>query len=282
MGKLMWLASYPKSGNTWVRAFLANYLTDSAQPVDINTLASFAVGDMRIEQYVRVGKRPAESLKPADIDRLRPLAHRSIAEMHPGSIFVKTHSVIGRVGGTALITPEVTAGAVYVVRNPLDVAVSFADHYGLTLDQVTKAICFNRLRIDPRPDQVTQHLSDWSTHVKSWRDAPGLRHHLVRYEDLTDAPEASFTAIVQFLKAPLDTERLQRAIAHSSFPVLAGQEHERGFRERSRSAEKFFRSGKVGGWREVLDARHSDAIVAFHREVMGQLGYIDADGTLRI
>lgn len=278
----MWLASFPKSGNTWVRAFLANYLTDSAEPVDINTLSSFAVGDMRIEPYLRQSGRPAEQLTPADIDRLRPLVHRATAELHPGSIFVKTHSVIGRVGGTQLITPDVTAGAVYVVRNPLDVAVSFADHYGLTLDQVAKAICFNRLRIDPRPDQVTQHLGDWSTHVKSWLEAPGLRRHVVRYEDLAAAPAEAFSAIVRFLKVPLEAERLERAIAHSSFAVLAAQEREHGFRERSRSAERFFRSGQVGGWRAILAPRHVEAITAFHAEVMRQFDYIDADGALRV
>lgn len=282
MGKLFWIASFPKSGNTWIRAFLANYLSDSEAPVDINTLPNFALGDMRIEPYVRVAGRPAAELTADDIDRLRPAAHRSIADAQPGVVFVKTHSVLASAGGTPLITPDVTFAALYIVRNPLDVAVSFADHYGLTPEQGARAVCFSGLAIDPREGQVKQHLSDWSTHVRSWRGAEGLKRHVVRYEDLSAAPLVHFARVVAFLGLEPDRDRLGRAVRNASFRVLARQEREKGFTERSRHAKRFFRSGSAGGWKAVLKPPEVDLIVRHHAEVMGELGYLGAGGTPKV
>ncbi len=282
MGKLLWIASFPKSGNTWIRAFLANYLTDSETPVDINTLPNFALGDMRIEPYERVAGRPAADLTAEEIDRLRPAVHRAIADAQPGVVFVKTHAILATAGGTPLITPEVTFAAIYIVRNPLDVAVSFADHYGLTPAEGARAICFSGLAIDPRAGQVKQHLSDWSSHVRSWLAAEGLKRHLVRYEDLSTAPLPQFTRVVEFLGLTPDRDRVGRAVRNASFRALARQERERGFRERSRHSRRFFRSGSVGNWHKVLQPQDVELIVRSHGPMMRELGYVAANGHLTV
>jgi hypothetical protein len=75
---------------------------------------------------------------------------------------------------------------------------------------------------------------------------------------------------------------LKRAIRHSSFNVLAGQERQSGFVERSKSAEKFFRQGEIGGWRKELTSEHVDFIIHHHREAMTKMGYLSADGELRV
>lgn len=280
MSKILWLASYPKSGNTWLRAFLANYLGDEARPVDINTLPHLSWGDMRAEPYADVAGRPAAELAWPEINRLRPAVHRRLAASQPGIVFVKTHSVLAAIDGVPTITPDITFGAIYVVRNPLDVAVSFADHYGLSIEKGARAVCFTGLEIKPKDGHVLQVVSDWTTHVRGWRTAPGLYLHLMRYEDMLASPQATFGKLLAFLKVKKDRDKLSRAIRHSSFRVLAEQERTAGFVERSRSAERFFRSGRAGGWRQSLTPKDAEMIITAHRPLMQELGYLDAAGNV--
>ena len=279
---ILWLASYPKSGNTWLRAFLANYLRNAPQPQEINALPEFALGDMRIEPYLRISGKDPAALSRDDINRLRPEAHRALAAASSGLVPVKTHSAVATVAGVPTITPEVTFGAIYVIRNPLDVAVSFSHHYAVSMDQAVKAICFRGLEIPAKEGHVVQIVSDWSTHVRSWLNAPGLNLKTLRYEDMLASPRRAFAAVCAFLKMPKDEARLRRAIRHSSFRVLAEQEREHGFVERARGADAFFRRGRAGSWREELTPAQVEAILARHRPLMIELGYLSADGKILV
>jgi hypothetical protein len=126
--------------------------------------------------------------------------------------------------------------------------------------------------------QVRQRLLDWSSHVLSWVHAPGLRVHVVRYEDLLADPSLHFAAAARFLGLPADEASLRRAIEASRFEELAGQEANKGFRERPRQAAKFFRSGRAGGWREELSAAQVARLVDAHEPVMRRFGYLDDQG----
>ena len=282
MAQILWLASFPKSGNTWLRAFLANYLRGGRLPEDINKLPDFSYGDMRVEYYEQISGKKAETLDYDEINRLRPRVHRFLAGANPGLVLVKTHSHLSTIDDIPTITPEVTFGAVYVVRNPLDVAVSFGHHYGQSTESAVRAVCFKGLETIPQPGHILQVLADWSTHVNGWTNAPGLYLQLLRYEDMTRSPNKTFGGVLDFLKIPRDRERLKRAIRHCSFKVLAGQEQQSGFVERSKSAKKFFRSGEVGGWRKELTPEHVDFIVNHHREAMTKMGYLSPEGKLLV
>ena len=282
MSGILWLASYPKSGNTWIRAFLANYLADRPLPVDVNALPDFAYGDMRANYYAQVSGRPAAELTWPDINRLRPQVHRFLAQSRPGLVFVKTHTLMTAVDGVPSITPEATAGAVYVVRNPLDVAVSFAHHYGLTMDQGARAVCFPGLEIEPKEGHIRQIIADWSRHVRSWLAESGLHLLVVRYEDMLTSPQRTFRSVTEFLRLPRDRGRLKRAIRHSSFRVLAEQEQRSGFVERSKNADRFFRRGQAGSYRDELSAEQVSMIVHAHRPLMTELCYLASDGRLLV
>ena len=282
MNRILWLASYPKSGNTWVRAFLANYLADGTAPVDINTLPDFAYGDMRVNYYAQVSGKAAADLAWPEINRLRPRVHRFLAQARPGLVFVKTHAVVATIDGVPTITPDATFGAIYLVRNPLDIAVSFANHYGLSISKAVEALCFTDLRIAAKEGHIPQPISDWTTHVESWLRAPGLYLHVVRYEDMLTSPQRTFARMIEFLGLAMNRERLKRAIRQSSFRVLAEQERRVGFVERSKNAEAFFRRGSAGGFREELTPAQIEALVDKHRAMMTKLGYLDAGGRLRI
>ncbi len=274
MGAIIWLASYPKSGNTWIRAFLHNLLLNPGRAADINKLDQFALGDGRKDWYETVAGHAIDGLAPDKLAALRPQVHQRMTGAHPDSVFVKTHSPLGDDGGTELITMSCTAGAIYIVRNPLDVVVSMAHHSGLELDDSI------RLLADPAggaPEDVRNipiTLGTWSRHVKSWTHQYSLGLHTVRYEDLLASPSKHFRAIARFLGLDPPRERIAKAIKFSSFRTLQGQEKARGFRERSPAAKLFFRAGRTGQWRNALSAEQVQRVVDAHCEQMARFDYL--------
>lgn len=275
MSSIVWLASYPKSGNTWLRAFLANYLANAETPVDINAFAQYSLADNQLRPYRELSGVATPT--DGDINRLRPRVHAGYAASGPGIVLVKTHNAIARLDGVPTITPEVTAGALYVIRHPCDVVISFADHYGIAVDAAIRTLNADSAATLPGDKVTFQFLSSWSQHVTGWTRAPGLRRHVLRYEDMLKRPDETFAAVVQFLKLPLESDRLARAIRFSSFDELRAQEARHGYVEGSRKAERFFRAGKAGGWRAVLTAEQIAAIETRHRAVMAEYGYLSVD-----
>ncbi len=279
MGGICWLASFPKSGNTWVRLFLANLFANLPKPVNINTLKNFTFGDNRGDLFEQVAGRPLADLSMQEINALRPRVHRFIANARPETIFVKTHQAIGFVDGVATITPAVTQGAVYIIRNPLDTLVSYASHVGASLEEAVRHLADPDNRLEGGSISTFSMLTSWSNHVRSWVDAPGLKPHVMRYEDMAQDPKGTFAAFCRFLGLPDDRKRQDKAIRFTAFDTLRDQEARLGFRERPPTSEVFFRKGKVGSWRDELPATLAEQVIADHREVMQRFGYLNPDGS---
>jgi hypothetical protein len=274
MANLIWLASYPKSGNTWIRAFLHNLIADPDEPFDINRMAALTQGDSQAHWFQRLDPRPPAALSTAELARLRPNAHRLIAESATGTVMVKTHNALVAVGGVSMITLELTAGAIYVVRNPLDVVPSYAHHLGVSADDIIELMGRKGFATPADPHHVPEHQSDWSTHVESWTQTPSPALHIVRFEDLKTEPMARFAALARFLGLPADDAKLEKAICFSSFEALRAQEDRSGFIERTPAQRRFFRAGEAGGWRTALRPEQVRRIVGRHRAQMARFGYL--------
>ena len=251
--RIIWLASYPKSGNTWLRVLLANYFMPAGAAPGINELHRFTTADVRQDFWDRAAGRPFASASFEEWLALRPKVLRAIALSKQGHHFVKTHSKVGRVSNIALIPPDVTAAAVYVLRNPFDVAVSYARHMNVDHDRIIE------IMMDPRAMTATdtriyEFLGGWDEHVQSWTKAPGLPLHVLRYEDMIDDTDKAIRALFRTLKTPVDDAARARAIGAATFGNLQKQEAEQGFKERPAEMKRFFASGRSGGWREALSA----------------------------
>lgn len=273
MGGIIWLASYPKSGNTWIRAFLHNLLRNPDQPTDINDLGNFCLGEDKAIYYNHFDPRPCSEMTPAEIAALRPKVHHLLTESFPDSVFVKTHNYLGTDAEVPLVTMEETVGAVYVLRNPLDVVISYSLHYGFTLDEAIEAMSSPFAGTETNDVSVRQVFNTWSTHVKNWTQNPSPTLLAVRYEDMHAHPLKTFGGVASFLGLKPPSKRLKRAISNASFGVLRKQEETHGFVERSKHT-RFFRAGKVGQWRHALSAEQVAAIVSAHREQMERFNYV--------
>ena len=124
---------------------------------------------------------------------------------------------------------------------------------------------------------IDEFFGSWSFHVASWLSIPERPVHIMRYEDMLNAPERVFGALAGFLRLRPSPEQLSRPIENSSFTALAEQETRNGFVERSKKAEKFFRAGKAGQWRETLTQEQIAAVFAAHAPMMQRCGYLQAD-----
>ncbi len=272
---IVWLASYPKSGNTWLRLFLANYLLNRSTPMPINEVHRIGMGDAVGKAYRMVAGGPFDATDPHQTLALRPAVLRRVVANGAQVNLLKTHSYVGKARGIELIPGHLTRSAIYVVRNPLDMVVSYARHYGNSTDFTAGAIARRDNGIAGGNGAVPQFLGNWSDHVRSWtrcRDFPIL---VLRYEDLLADPAAGFTRALEHLGVPVEPERLARAVRFSSFEELRRQEETTGFVERSDQQERFFDSGRSGRWREELPAEVAERIRYDHARVMRELGYLE-------
>jgi hypothetical protein len=173
-----------------------------------------------------------------------------------------------------MVSLDHTVGAIYVVRNPLDVAVSYAVHFGVSHEEAVAAM--GRPRNQSIGNQINfayEVHGSWSENVASWTAQPNPSLHVVRYEDMAGDPEPTFGGIAAFLGLNVTTDRIRKAIRHSSFEVLKSQEQTRGFQERSLKSEVFFRSGRAGEGEKILSRELIERLNREHREQMSRFGY---------
>jgi len=278
--KHVWLASYPKSGNTWFRLLLANLHAGQKAPVHINDPPNdnFDIASSRV-LFETATMLDSGLLSHDEVDALRPGIFETNFAESSRARWVKVHDAY-----TAILQGRPLSGrpeqcvAIYLVRDPRDVAVSLASHLELSLDHAiarlnspAAALCDGHVGMAV---QLRQKLLDWSGHVTSWLDQTDVPVHVLRYEDLLARTQENFAAALEFAGACRSKDDIARAVRHCDFRRLQRQECESGFVERWSHSAPFFRSGRVGGWRASLSASQAQAIDSCHAEVMERLGYV--------
>lgn len=272
MGNLVWIASYPKSGNTWVRlvlhALMAGKPVDELHPTAVQAIARRALLDPLIGF-------PTGHLSAQAQQDIRPTCHRRLDRELRQRTYFKVHDGYGKTpAGEWLFPPEVTAAAVYIVRNPLDVAVSWAHYTGQSLDDSIAQLGTDTLALGMSSlagPTVREALGSWSAHVTSWENAP-VPLHILRYEDMLADPIEAFGGLCGFLALSVAPDFLAKVIDSCRFERLKAIEDREGFRESSMHAP-FFRQGSVGEGGATLSAEQIARIVADHGTVMRRFGY---------
>lgn len=252
LNRIIWLASFPKSGNTWTRVLLANYFMPPGEAPDINTLHRFTTGDTRQDFFDRVHGKPYVARNFDEWLMIRPKVMRAIAASKPGHHFVKTHCQCRPIGPYDLIPPETTAAAIYIMRNPFDVVLSYARHMNEDVDSAITRMTDPKA-VNIRPSGICEFVGRWDEHIETWLGAPGLPLHVMRYEDMLADIEGQMRALLGFLRVPVQDGQMRRAIRAASFDSLKKQEQQKGFRERPAEMKQFFKTGRAGGWRNELN-----------------------------
>lgn len=279
---IVWIASFPKSGSTWARAFLHNLIgiqSGEQAAQRINDLNRFSTWEISKELYTRVlGYEPGQDHQK-EIAAIRHKVHEQIADAADGMVFVKTHHALVMDRGCSTLNLAVTSGAIYIVRNPLDVAISYAHHMNRSIDYAIEQMGTENVETEVTERTVYEVCGSWSQHVWSWTRKPHPAIRVMRYEDMLADPPKAFNGLVRHLLLEATPDQLAQAVDRSSFERLKEQEDREGFREKPKVAARFFREGRAGQWQELLTPAQIRAVIRDHGEQMKRFGYLADDGT---
>jgi hypothetical protein len=276
--KIVWIASYPKSGNTWVRLFLAAYLANTDQ-LDPNDALKGTFNDAQRPVFDKLLKLQSKELDDDVVASLRLPYLSKLAESGDKDVIIKTHVLNANWHNAAMIPSTVTRRALYIIRHPFDVCTSFAKHMGLSFDEAVTAMGNPSFAIGS-DTQIKQPLHTWSTHVSSWLGATGFERMTIRYEDMILRPYQTFANIINFMGMGVENDKIDRALSSTDFDRLKEVEKKKGFLEASdKNDQGFFRSGKIGGFKGILSAKQTAKLSKDHADMMSRFGYGD-DGSV--
>ena len=271
----VWLASYPKSGNTLLRSMLAAYLFSKDGIYDfslIKNIKQFPHGGLFIKMGIDI-KNHDETIK--NYIKAQESFNKKDAVQ-----FLKTHSYLFNFNKENPFTNfNNTLGVIYIVRDPRNVVTSFSKYRGLTIEEVADYM------IKGSGDGLTW-TNNWASNFHSWKIfKEHKRYLLIKYEDLINKRELTFLNILNFIhkitksKLVLDKEKFDNVIKTTSFENMQKLEKEKGFSEagiNERTGEKvpFFNLGPKNDWRQSLDPAIIQKIENVFKKEMEELGYL--------
>ncbi len=285
---IIWLASYPKSGNTWLRFYIISLLMGKQTDLNLNHLRA-------IMNYPHSTHFDSLVSNLFDLDEISKNWITSQKKINSDKKlrFFKTHNMLGKYKGYPFTDSQNTLGTIYIVRDPRNVITSVKNHYSLSNYDEAQKFVFKDDQILTLSDRqkalvlkskifpLTQFVGSWKTHYLSWKNMK-KNYILVRYEDLYENSKNEFTKVADFigrlLKVKFTQAQIENAINLSSFERLENMEKENGFTESTINHDgnrnKFFFLGPKNDWRKILDKSISNEIEKKFEKEMKELKYL--------
>ena len=283
---IIWLASYPKSGNTWVRSFLTSLLYNKNNEANLKDLVN-------IQQYPLRSHFTNLVSKIDDLSELSSnwILSQKIINQDKKIKFLKTHHALCKFKNSYFTNGEVSLGVIHIVRDPRNVISSILYHYSKKNYEEAKDFLFDERkaigkRFDPNDPEVNRNiftvLSSWKNHYTSWKQFK-KNYLLIKYEDLLLNPKDEFYNLSNYLSKLLSIEfennKINHAIKSNSFENLKKLEKEGGFEEAVSDKEtgekkEFFNLGPKNDWSKLLSNELRESIEKKFEVEMRELGYI--------
>jgi len=285
---IVWLASYPKSGNTWLRFFIVSLLLGNKKDINLNHLKAIMPFPRKsqFEGLISDFLNIKEVAKNWQISQNKINLDRKIK-------FLKTHNMLNRYGNSYFTDEKNTLATIYVVRDPRNVITSVKNHYSQANYDESKTFLFNEKQMitlseiqekkfKEKDFPLPQIIGSWQTHYKSWKNMK-KNFLLIKYENLVLSPNEEFKKISNFLQKILNTnftqEQIESAIVKSSFNKLQQMEETHGFTESTENKttgkkNKFFYLGPNNDWRKILDKEIAEEISSRFENEMKELEYL--------
>ena len=271
---ILWLSSYPKSGNTWARIFLTNYLFEENEDpfANIDKIGSYP----RKEYFKFLEKKDFESLKNREQNYKQYIISQEKINLNGELNFLKSHSYCGVLNGNNFSNSDNTAGFIYFVRDPRSVAISLSHHMNQSLEKAVDMMLNKNQFMQPEDsDGLLEFFSSWKINYLSWKNSkyPKL---IIKYEELKKDPFGTFKKILnfisQFKKIEIDDEKIHKIIKKCEFENLQNQEKIKGFKER-KGKDLFFRKGEIDEWKNKLPNSLNELIKKNFNSEMQELDY---------
>ena len=280
---IIWIASYPKSGNTWVRSLLSAYLYSDDGIFNFSLLK-------KIQQF------PSEKFFEffmKDFSNIKKLSNYWIVAQDRINLsneitFLKTHSALCTLENNSFTNKNNTKGVIYIVRDPRNLVTSLSHHFSKNIEESYNFI-IDRNRILTQDEWGSENfgistiLGSWSDHYKSWSNNKFAPTLVVKYENLIKDTKNSFITIINFLNKLMEIQfnekKILNAVNSCSFEKLVEREKKDGFFEAIASKKNnkklnFFYLGKKNNWKNLLDPKIEKKIRKVFPKEMKELGYI--------
>jgi hypothetical protein len=284
---IIWLASYPKSGNTMLRSMLSTYFFTEDGKFSFNLLKN-------IIQFPNVNlfrKYDIDTTNENEVLKNYINVQKKINEENKNSIkFIKTHSAPHDINGHKFTDLSNTLGVLYIVRDPRSVVKSFSNHYQLSIEAAAKSlITFSTLggntNSNLAANKITTHLGSWSTHYNTWKEFKKTnRYLLIKYEDLVLNTEKTFLNILEFIyslgksKLVLDKIKFQNTIETTKFENLQKLERDNTFPEAVKTSNNnsvnFFKYGVNNNLKIKLSDEILQKLEKSFKSEMSEIGYL--------
>lgn len=275
---IFWLASYPKSGNTWIRTFISTYFFTEENSFKFDYLKN-------IKQF------PHEKFFNDDLKNINQAINswdRAQKKINRGNqlIFLKTHSALVNINKIPFTTKENTIAGIYVVRDPRNIVTSISNHYQIDFDQSIKFMTNNRKFLINGKNRENfanfTFLNSWSEHYKSWMENKQFKVLFLKYEDLENNAFEEFKKITAFVnniiknKKIVDESRIKKIIDSIRFEELQKRERKYGFPEaieKNNKKIKFFYLGKKNKWQNILNHQQINMLNSVFLDDLKKLDY---------
>ena len=279
-----YLASYPKSGNTWCRVFITELqrLAAESEPQELNLNRDIETGAIASSRHWLDDQLGVNScdLSFAELDPLRGQAGESAWLFAEGERFHKVHDAFKSPDsrGRPVVSTAGCRGVVYILRHPEDVVVSLSHFFSWPLERCVDYLLDPTAALVPGErhggHQVRQHMGRWDQHVLSWADQSELPVLIMRYEDMLAKGAETFMALAQFLGLATEPALVEQALANTTIDKLKKLEEQvGGFVEKPEGCERFFRSGRTGEGAEQLSMEQRRRLAKGLAEVMQRFDY---------
>tara|TARA_R110002124_G_scaffold126278_1_gene285776 strand:- start:7256 stop:8080 length:825 start_codon:yes stop_codon:yes gene_type:complete len=270
----VWLVSYPKSGNTWLRVLLSNYRRETLGSANLSEPLVGTQSHLSRHGFDEIMGFPSSDLSAEELAHYRNQYNALFIQKYPDTSFTKVHETYDGPYDVPTVFPsDDRCKVIYLARNPLDIAPSFAHHENCSIDKMIKHMADEEAMVAHGETAFSEHIGSWGRHVRGWTEQDALPVLTIRYEDMLTDPLDAFSRILDFSELSLDRSKLEKAIKASRFDALQAQERETGFVERPLVSTHFFRNGRSGTWEDILSDQQRDQILSDHGSTMQLFGY---------
>ena len=282
---IFWIASYPKSGNTWLRTLISAYYYSKDGIFDQSILKN--IGQFPEKRHFVGFNYDQENV--ADTTKLWIKSQEKI-NADKKIRFFKTHNIFGAVNNSKFSNKQNSAGCIYIVRDPRNVITSIKNHYELDDNEALKwminpkKFIYDVERVEQYGYSDFQFISSWSMNNKSWRVQKEIPIKIIRYEDLLKETYNVFKDVIEFInktlhiKNKINKEKLKNSVRSTFFDKLKNDEKNNGFVEAvpskiSKEKIPFFNLGPDNDWKKILDKDQQIKLTDMFQGDLIELGY---------